>query len=146
MKLQIRNRFEKVLGGASIRHDEKTSYGEEIVGLLNTVWPRLREKNVVQNGINVVVYDPDGTVFAGVEMSEPDARGCGLKSKTVKLGRYGYVKHVCPYNQLHETCVRMTEELSRMGHRPIQPIVEIYGHWTDDESQLVTEILHSISE
>ena len=146
MKLQIRKGFEKVLGGASIWHDGKKSYGEEIVGLLNTVWSRLREMDVVQNGINMVVYDPDGTVFAGVEVSEADAKRCGLESRKVKLGRYGYFKHVGPYSKLQETCVRMAEELSTMGHPPTQPIVEIYGHWTDDESKLETEILHSIPD
>jgi hypothetical protein len=146
MNISIEHGFEKVLAGASARHVAERSYGEELVALLNEVWPRLRAKDVKSNGINVVVYDPDGTLFAGVELPEAEALRCGLASRRVALRRYGYFKHVGPYTRIHQTCVQMAEELRRLGHRPVQPVVEIYGHWTEDESRLETEILHAIAD
>jgi len=146
MKTQIRSGFEKMLGGASMQHDKEKSFGEEIRGLTNIVRSKIREKSIQQNGINVVVYDPDGTLFAGVEMSEADAATSGLASKNVKLSTYAYFKHIGAYSQLYDTYAKMSEELKRMGLKPTLPLVEIYGHWTDDESKLETEILHSLSE
>ena len=145
MKIQISSEFDKTLGGTSAKHDQSKSYGEEIMALMS-FWTKIRDNSIVNNGINIVVYDPDGTIFVGTEMTASDAVRCGLTSKRITLSKYGYFKHVGPYSQLYQTCTNMSEELSRMGHKPVQPIVEIYGHWTDDESKLETEVLHAFEE
>lgn len=142
--VEIRSGFDKTLGGASRQHDPQKCFGEEIIALLDTVWPRIRENNVVQNGINIVVYDPDGTIFAGVELSESEAQRIGLASKRVTLPQYGYCKHSGPYSQIFQTCKVLDEELKQEGFKPRLPMVEIYGHWTQDESKLETEILKAV--
>jgi hypothetical protein len=35
----------------------------------------------------------------------------------------------------------MRNELKNQGHEIIFPYIEIYGHWTDDETKLETELL-----
>ncbi len=35
----------------------------------------------------------------------------------------------------------MRDKLKRKGLEPILPYIEIYGHWTNDESKLETELL-----
>jgi len=35
----------------------------------------------------------------------------------------------------------MTNELKKSGYEIIDPYIEIYGHWTNDEAKLETELL-----
>ena len=51
--------------GHSLRHDPAKRFGEEIMTLLNRVWPVLKANNIPNDGINRVVYEGDCSVFAG---------------------------------------------------------------------------------
>jgi hypothetical protein len=39
----------------------------------------------------------------------------------------------------------MRDELKRNGFSPGFPYIEIYGHWTEDETKLETELLMSLN-
>jgi hypothetical protein len=38
----------------------------------------------------------------------------------------------------------MGEELKSKGYETVVPYIEIYGHWTSDETKLETELLMSL--
>jgi len=38
----------------------------------------------------------------------------------------------------------MTDELKSKGYEIVLPYIEIYGHWTNDEAKLETELLMSL--
>ena len=65
--------------------------------------------------------------------------------RSVRLLRYAEWKHVGPYNKLGEACAALKKAVEAMGFRLSGPLVEVYGHWTDDESKLETTILLSIN-
>ena len=58
--------IEYTIAGFSLRHDPAKRFGEEIMSLLNRVWPVIKSGAIPHDGINRVVYDSDCTVFAGV--------------------------------------------------------------------------------
>jgi effector-binding domain-containing protein len=90
------------------------------------------------------VYEPDHKVFAGVELNEVPTQDTGLEQKNITLLKYAYYKHIGPYHLIKQSGQNMTDELSRKGFETTLPYIEIYGHWTNDESKLETELLMSL--
>ncbi len=110
--------------------------------MLGRVWPVIKGGGIPNDGINRVVYDSDCTVFAGVVLGaggETMKAAAGLERKTVRLTRYAVWKHVGPYYLISATGDAMTKALEAAGHRTGWPMVEVYGHWTNDENKLETE-------
>lgn len=130
--------------GYSLRHDPAKRFGEEIMALLGRVWLVIKGHNIPNDGINRVVYDEDCTVFAGVVLgsgAEAMPAAAGLEPKAVRLTRYAVWKHIGPYHLLPATGAAMTKALEAAGHRTGWPMIEVYGHWTSDESRLETETM-----
>lgn len=86
-------------------------------------------------------YEPNEMMFAGVELEETPQQEIGLEQKSITLVRYAYCKHVGPYNLIKQTGRAMNDELKSKGYEPDLPYIEIYGHWTSDETKLETELL-----
>lgn len=141
--------IEYTIAGHSLRHDPAKRFGEEIMTLLDRVWPVIKSNAIPNDGINRVVYDSDCTMFAGVMLGTPHPHpptgaetmpaAAGLERKTVRLTRYAVWKHIGPYHLIPATGAAMTKALEAAGHRTGWPMVEVYGHWTNDESKLETE-------
>jgi len=134
--------------GHSLKHNPAKSYGEEIISLLNRVWPILKSANIPNDGLNRVIYEKDGTVFAGIVFN-PDAdtnpAAAALEQKHLHLTRYAYWKHTGPYHLIPTTCAAMTKSLEAQGIHQSWPMLEVYGHWTNDESKLETETFVAIT-
>ncbi len=141
---------EYTISGHSLRHDPTKRYGEEIMALLGRVWPVIKGAGgagIPNDGVNRVVYEGDGTIFAGVVLNsgaEDLPAAAGLERKTVRLTRYAYWKHVGPYHLLPATGASMTKAIEAKGLRTGWPMIEVYGHWTNDESKLETETFVAI--
>jgi hypothetical protein len=90
------------VSGRSLLHDPQKSFGEEIIALLNQVWPIIKSNNLQSDGLNRVIYDaaPNGcTLFAGVILQDPKAPAAQtLEQKHIHLARYAYWKHTGPYH------------------------------------------------
>jgi effector-binding domain-containing protein len=80
-------------------------------------------------------------VFAGVELDSSPMHGIGLEQKSITLTHYAYYKHIGSYNLLKQAGQTMRDELKSKGFETILPYIEIYGHWTNDETKLETELL-----
>lgn len=68
-------------------------------------------------------------------------RDTGLEQKSLSLPKYAYYKHAGPYNLIKQTGQAMNDELKKKGFETDLPYIEIYGHWTNDETKLETELL-----
>ena len=68
----------------------------------------------------------------------------GLEQKNITLQKYAYYKHIGPYRLIKLAGQNMTVELSGKGYETELPYIEIYGHWTNDETKLETEMLMSL--
>jgi effector-binding domain-containing protein len=112
--------------------------------LMDKMWQIVRQNNLKNKGLNIWVYEQDQRVFAGVELNDIPNQDAGLEQKSITLLKYAYYKHIGPYNLIKQAGQNMTDELKSKGYETILPYIEIYGHWTNDETKLETELLMSL--
>lgn len=112
--------------------------------LSGKMWDIVKANNLKNKGLNVWVYGEDHNVFAGVELNETPNETLGLEHMKIGLPKYAYYKHIGPYNLIGKAGQNMRDELKSKGYETTLPYIEIYGHWTNDESKLETELLVSL--
>jgi hypothetical protein len=120
------------------------NYAGTAFALMDKMWPVIKSKGLKHKGLNIWVYEPNEKVFAGVELEDRSITDTGLEQKAILLTKYAYYKHIGPYNQLKQAGDNMQKELQRMGLKSGLPYIEIYGHWTNDETKLETELLMTL--
>lgn len=123
--------------GAAINKD----YAGTAFKLMDKMWKTVKENSLKHKGLNIWIYEPDEMVFAGIELEETPERETGLEQKNITLTKYAYYKHTGPYHLIKQTGQAMRDELKRRGFETDLPYIEIYGHWTNDETKLETELL-----
>ena len=109
--------------------------------LMDKMWKVVKSESLKNKGLNVWVYEPGEKVFAGVQLNDDPKKGTVLEQKSISLTRHAYYKHVGPYSLIKQTGQIMNDELKKKGFETCLPYIEIYGHWTNDESKLETEFL-----
>lgn len=109
--------------------------------LMDKMWQAVKLNNLKNKGINIWVYEPNEKVFAGVELNETPKQDIGLEQKSITLLKYAYYKHTGSYNLIKQVGQAMTDEIKQKGFETGLPYIEIYGHWTNDETKLETELL-----
>lgn len=141
----IFNQRKKVtLFGFSKTHDQNKAYGDTIFELLDKVWKEVREKELSHKGTNHVVYEDGDNIFAGIELLLPPNEDTLLEEKDVILEKYAYGKHVGPYSELERTYESIRSIVKSSGEHHELPLLEVYGHWNEDESKLETEIFYNL--
>ena len=132
----------------SIHGFSDTAENKDYVGkafqLMDKMWQIVKSKGIKNKGKNIWVYEPGEKVFAGVELDGTVAKDTGMEQKNIHLAKYGHYKHIGPYQLIKQSGQRMTDELKQRGFEIISPCIEIYGHWTNDESKLETELLMAL--
>jgi len=118
-------------------------YVATVFQLSGRMWQIVKRNGIKNKGKNIWVYEEDHKVFAGVELEQMD-HGTELEQKTITLKKYAYCKHIGPYNLIKQTGQRMTEWLTSNNFQPIAPYIEIYGHWTNDETKAETELFMNL--
>jgi len=109
--------------------------------LMDKMWQTVKSNNLKNKGLNIWVYEQNENVFAGVELNDSTEHNTGLEQKSITLTKYAYHKHVGPYTLLKQAGQNMRDELKGKGFEISFPYIEIYGHWTNDETKLETELL-----
>ena len=144
MKVEIINRELNldVFGLSGIATNK--NYADTGFAIMNKIWPIVKSRGLRNKGLNIWVYESQERVFAGVELEYPAETDTGLEQKTISVPRYAYHKHIGPYGQLKQAGDRMRKEIHSLGFTPRFPYIEIYGHWTNDETRLETELLVAI--
>jgi len=119
-------------------------YVGKVFELMDKMWQAVKSNGLENKGKNIWVYEPDDKVFAGVEVDDTPQQDTGMEQKNIHLSRYAYYKHIGPYQLIKQSGENMTSELKNRGFEIISPYIEIYGHWTNDESKLETELIMAI--
>jgi effector-binding domain-containing protein len=112
--------------------------------LMDSVWQTLKGSGLKSKGQNIWVYEANDKVFAGVELDGSITPDTGLEVMHLSLPKYGYYKHIGPYNLIGEASSNMRNELKERGFELVLPYIEIYGHWTNDETKLETELIMAL--
>ena len=117
------------------------NYAGTAFALMDKMWPLIKSKGLKHKGLNIWVYEPGEQVFAGVELEDASITDTGLEQKVISLKKYAYYKHIGPYNLIKQAGQTINDELKRKGFETDLPYIEIYGHWTNDETKVETELL-----
>lgn len=124
-----------------------TAINKDYIGtaftLMDKMWNLIKAKGLKNKGLNIWVYEPDEKIFSGVELNEAVTE-IGLEQKNIHLTKYAYHKHIGPYGLIKQAGQNMIDELKKKGFEIGHPYIEIYGHWTNDESKLETELLMNL--
>jgi effector-binding domain-containing protein len=109
--------------------------------LMDKMWQKVKSNGLKNKGLNIWVYEQNEKLFAGVELEDTPNDEMGLERKNIDLVKYAWYKHIGPYNLIKQAGQNMIEELKNKGFEITSPYIEIYGHWTSDETKLETELL-----
>jgi len=109
--------------------------------LMDKMWQTVKSNNLKNKGLNIWVYQEDEKIFSGVELTGIPEHNTGLEYESIILTKYAYYKHIGPYSQIIHAGQHMKDKLKNKGFDIILPYIEIYGHWTNDETKLETELL-----
>jgi len=144
MKIEIinKNLTLNIYGFSAIAVNK--DYSGTAFKLMDKMWQTVKTKQLKNKGINIWVYEINERVFAGVELYDSANHDTGLEHKVVDLPSYAYYKHIGPYSLIKQVGQSMRDELKNQGFGTSLPYVEIYGHWTNDETKLETELLMSL--
>ncbi len=112
--------------------------------LSGKMWEIDKANDVKNKGKNIWVYETADRVFAGVEIENLPDSSFGLEKTTIDLEKYAYFKHIGAYTLIRQSGQKMTAELNKRGYEITLPYIEIYGHWTSDESKSETELIMSL--
>jgi len=107
------------------------------------VWTRLRAYPPAATGRNVIIYlDNAPMLLIGAEVQPPLIAGDAVYLASTPSGLVATTLHRGPYSELpaahraiREYCIK--ERRARAG-----PWWEVYGHWNEDPSKLVTEVFY----
>lgn len=121
-------------------------YAATAFRLSGKMWDIIKNSRIKNKGKNIWVYGAADHVFAGVELENPteESNASGLEKMTISIEKYAYYKHKGSYQLLKQAGQNMTRELTRQGFETRLPYIEIYGHWTNEESKLETELIMSL--
>src|SRR5450432_1830655 len=115
-------------------------YAATAFKLSGKMWEQVKANNLKNKGMNVWVYETNDRVFTGIELDNVPQYDTGLEKKSVAMTKYAYYKHIGPYNLLKQVGLDMRNEIKRQGFETQLPYIEIYGHWTSDETKSETEL------
>lgn len=119
-------------------------YAETAFRLMDKMWQMIKANDIKNNGLNIWVYEKGDRLFAGVELNSVPNEEIGLEQNCITLLKYAAYKHTGPYHLIKKAGQNMTDEIKRRGYETILPYIEIYGHWTNDETKLETRLLMSL--
>jgi len=127
------------LGGIA----DNKGYAAKAFALSSTVWQLIKTHHIPNKGKNIWVYEKNQAVFAGVALEEGIATDI-LTQKTISLTKYAYYQHIGAYHLIQPTAAAIIQSLKAAGEQVLLPQMEIYGDWTNDETQLVTELFFAL--
>jgi effector-binding domain-containing protein len=107
------------------------------------VWTFLRSAQFPQPGRNLALYlDGEINVEIGVAVAHPFTGNDRVFCSCTPAGTVATLAHLGPYHRLGETHAAICRWCLENGHALAGPSWEVYGHWTDDPAQLLTDVYY----
>ncbi len=116
--------------------------------LIGQAWAHIRAAGLKSDGINVAIYrgDPAGVrVEAGAGVFEPFQGSATVSCIATPAGRAATAAHIGPYRLMGRAHSAIVEYCRQHGLKLEGTNWEIYGHWTDDETKLRTDIYYLLT-
>ena len=110
------------------------------------VWSFVRASGYAEAGRHVAVYlDREINLEVGVEATPAFVAGADVYPSATPAGSAAHVAHIGPYDRLGDTHDAIHAWCAAHNRPLAGPRWEIYGHWTDDMSQLRTDIFYLLA-
>ena len=98
----------------------------------------------MERGLNVVLYHGNPahgtTIDVGVQALSPFEPSGDVIALSTPGGTAATVTHLGPYERLGEAYEAILAWLAQNGREPGEMSWEVYGHWTDNQAELRTDI------
>lgn len=122
---------------------ENEQYGPVGLRLMDEMWRVVKESGTKTTGVNHWVYLPNGRMFVGVEVRNPEQQAIPdrLAPLQFELQRYMKHLHVGAYQALPQKWRDLMAELRARGEVICSPSLEVYGHHCEDSTKQETTIL-----
>jgi hypothetical protein len=122
---------------------ENEQYAAVGLRLMNEMWQVVKGSKIPTTGINHWVYLPDGRMFVGVQLRNPQQGPLPDQLEPLELELQRYMKHVHvgPYQELPQKWKDLQAELVARGEVVGSQSLEVYGHHCEDPTKLETTIL-----
>jgi hypothetical protein len=133
--------FEKLLFGRSKPVLQNQKPVDAMFAAMDETWKIVRGNSIPNAGLNHIVYTNAHQVFAGVEIAGSVDASWGLEQVDLVIPRYIYYRHVGAYDLLGQAYSSVNAEITAKGLVTSGLSLEIYGHWSEDTANLVTELL-----
>jgi effector-binding domain-containing protein len=118
---------------------------KEIQRLIDVVYEGLKKAGVSRTGKNIVLYDDHSDemeIEVGVEVSEPIEANERVVPSVLPSGAVAKTLHTGSYADLHKAHRAIQDWCEDNDQKLAGPNWEIYGHWSDDESKLETDVYY----
>src|SRR6266849_2587598 len=107
------------------------------------VWTFFRSSGLPRPGRNLALYlDGEGNIECGAEVDQPFTGNDRVVCSSTPAGTVATTAHLGPYDRLGEAHAAVLKWCSDHGHTLAGASWEVYGHWTDDPSQLRTDVFY----
>ena len=107
------------------------------------VWEFFRSANLPRPGRHLALYlDCAINLECGVEVTQPFVGNERVVCSATPAGLVATVAHLGPYHLLGAAHNAITNYCAEHGLTLAGPSWEVYGHWTDDPSQLRTDVFY----
>jgi effector-binding domain-containing protein len=109
--------------------------------LCGEVWQFAKAAGLPRPGRHTALYlDCVMNIEVGVEVSQPFTGNGRVVCSALPAGTAVTTAHWGPYNKLGEAHHAVQEWAAKNGHALSGVSWEIYGHWSDDPTQLRTDV------
>lgn len=110
------------------------------------VWNFIRASGYTQAGRHIAVYnDGEINLEVGVEVMPGFVGGEDVYLSATPAGTAVHAVHIGPYQRLDDAHSAIRAWCTDQNRRFAGPSWEIYGHWTDDTSQLRTGVFYLLA-
>jgi effector-binding domain-containing protein len=117
--------------------------GTDIIGLLDQVWPVLREQGA-RTGHNVVIYHPgergELIIDAGVEVPDGFTARDPVRAVETPAGEAVAATHYGEYADLAGAYAALEQWCTASGRQPSGTSWEVYGDWEEDPAKRRTDV------
>jgi effector-binding domain-containing protein len=109
--------------------------------LCGEVWNFFSCSGLPRPGRHLALYlDCALNIEVGVEVLQPFTSNQRVVCSSTPAGLVATTAHFGPYSRLGDAHHAVQKWCSDHSYTPAGPSWEVYGHWTDDESQLRTDV------
>jgi len=110
------------------------------------VWEFVKANRIAGAGKLVAIYwDNEMNLEVGVEVGQTLAGNDRVICSSLPAGLVAATVHWGPYSGLGAAHAAVQKWCKDHGHEPIRPCWELYGHWSDDPSQLRTDVFYLLA-